>query len=57
MKCFDYIFEEILTPACETIVELGEFLLELLLYAVFLLTVPIWIIPYLIIKNKKGSNE
>ena len=57
MKSFDFIFEEILTPACETLVELGEFLLEILLYTVFLITVPIWLIPYLIIKNKKGSKD
>ena len=61
MKIFDYFYEEILVPSLESINELVfpiiEWMLNGLLAVVLWVTVPIWIIPYLIIKRRKGKNH
>lgn len=56
MKSLDCFYEEYLCPFMETMIGFGELILEGLLVFVFMVTTPIWIIPYLIIKKKKGGE-
>jgi hypothetical protein len=61
MKIFDYFYEEILVPSLESmngvVFPLIELMLNGFLTAVLWVTVPIWIIPYLIIKHRKGKSH
>lgn len=56
-KAFDYFYEKNLRPACEYVAELAECTVDLLLNVALWLTVPIWIIPYLIIKQKEERKN
>lgn len=56
MHTLDYFYEEILTPILSWI---GDNIIlpmcEYALLALIWVTLPIWIIPYLIIRKKKGK--
>lgn len=60
MKTLDLFYDEILVPIGERIAEISEVFLELLIVVVLFITVPLWIVPYKIIKhreNKKGETD
>lgn len=61
MRIFDYFYEEILVPTLVSVNEVLfpfiEMILNGLLAAVLWITVPIWLIPYLIIKHKKERKN
>ena len=61
MKIFDYFYKEVLNPTLEQINEtffaLIDWMLNGLLALVLWVTIPIWIIPYLIIKHRKGKKH
>ena len=57
MKTLDYLYEEYLRPVFEAMVDLVEFILTRLLTFFLLILFPIWVIPYLIIKKRKGGGE
>lgn len=63
MTSLDYFYEEILMPICSLAVDIvsncGEFVLVVLdglLTLVYFLTIPLWIIPYLIIRHKRNKR-
>lgn len=57
MKSLDYFYEEILSPILSYI---GEYVVVPLLNWFILLlhwiTIPLWIVPYLIFRRKKGGE-
>ena len=61
MKALDYFYEEILHPVCESIEEclviavtkISNWIILCFLW----LTVPVWIVPYLILRNRRTSHE
>lgn len=57
MMTLDYFYEEILCPVLSDIYEnLVEPVAESLLCFVYWITLPIWIVPYLIFRGKKGGK-
>jgi hypothetical protein len=60
MKTLDYFYENYLVPMFETFSETFypfiEFLLNIFLAGVLFITVPVWLIPYLIVKHRKGRK-
>lgn len=57
MKSLDYFYEEILLPKLSDISEyIVEPVLEGLLIFVYWITLPLWIVPYLIFRGKKGGE-
>ena len=56
MKSLDCFYEKYLCPFMETMIGFGELIFEGLLVLVFMVTAPFWIIPYVIIKQKKGGE-
>ena len=52
-KYFDYVFDEIIEPILMACFDFGAYVLNLILVLLFLITLPIWIIPYLIIKGAR----
>ena len=61
MKTLDYFYEEILTPVClglvDIIIALFCAVLEIMLAVVIFITVPLWIVPYAIIRNKRNKRR
>lgn len=56
MKILDYFYEEVLTPALSDLVDFATRVLEILIMILLWITIPIWIVPYLIFRNKKGGE-
>lgn len=57
MKSLDYFYEEILCPVLSDIGEnVVEPMLETLLLSLYWITLPLWIVPYLIFRGKKGGE-
>lgn len=57
MKSLDYFYEEILCPLLSDIGEnVVEPVLESLLLLLYWITLPLWIVPYLIFRNRKGGE-
>lgn len=57
MKTLDYIYETYLIPIVQMVSELVVYIVTILLTAVFIVTAPIWIIPYLIVKRRKENRD
>lgn len=61
MKTLDYFYEEVVCPAVERAVEIARdiaiFIANALIMVVLWITLPIWIIPYFIIKKKGADDE
>ena len=57
MKSLDYFYEEILCPVLSDIGEnVVEPILDWLLLLLYWVTLPLWIVPYLIFRGKKGGK-
>ena len=60
MKILDYFYEEVVCPVLERVTEivksLAIFISNALIMTFLWITLPIWIIPYFIIK-KKGADK
>lgn len=57
MKFLDHFYEEELAPLCEG---LGEAIMQIcdwLILAALWATVPVWIVPYLIVRKIKRSEK
>jgi hypothetical protein len=58
MKSLDYFYEEILSPILSDIGEnVVEPMLETLLLSLYWIMLPLWIVPYLIFRGKKGGTK
>lgn len=57
MIILDYFFNEYLVPLVEGIKKSGEIVLSWFLWIVLFITTPIWVIPYLFIKNKSSKKD
>lgn len=60
MNAFDYACEnvkEICEETVEMAMELGKFVLSILFAILIYGTIPLWIFPYLIIKNRKKVKQ
>ena len=58
MKTLDYAYEtakEFYEEFVEMAMELGKFILNILLAILIYGTIPLWVIPYLIIKKRKDE--
>ena len=64
MTSLDFFYEEILMPICSFVVDMVlnfadlvlDFL-DFLLTLVYFITIPLWIIPYLIIRHKRNKRR
>lgn len=57
MKSLDYFYEEILCPVLSNICEyFVEPVLDWLILLFYWITLPLWIVPYLILRGKKGGE-
>lgn len=54
---FDAIYEEILIPLFDWIIDMIADLADMLLFAICLFSFPLWIVPYAIIKHKRKRRE
>ena len=58
MKSLDYFYEEILSPTLSYFGEhVVEPLIELFLLILYWITIPLWIVPYLIFRRKKDGDS
>lgn len=56
MKMLDYIYEEILCPAWENVSEFILQMLDCMFTALVFITIPLWIVPYLIVRKRRGGE-
>lgn len=61
MKTLDYFYEMYVEPVIDGIREISHnfiiFVLSTLLFIALWVTLPIWVIPYVIYKKKEGAEE
>lgn len=55
MNFIDYFYEEYLLPVLYWIADISEMVIETALIAALYITSPIWIIPYFIIRKRRGE--
>ena len=60
MKVFDYFYENYFLPLVENITDTGQTIWEVfltvvewLVVVVFFITIPLWLIPYSVVKKKR----
>lgn len=56
MKILDYFYEEYVSPALAALVEFSTRIWEAVSLILLWITLPIWIVPYLIFRGKKGGE-
>lgn len=57
MKSLDYFYEDILKPVIEDLVGfVVDELIDILLTIAYFVTIPLWIVPYAIIRNKRNKR-